>query len=116
MDTLPLVLTKDELWLCQSVVRHESKDQGDWKAPLTSLALNEQISLCLFLCEEFQQTEAALNLTYNECLLLDAVIPQHAKASNGEAIGKPLLKKLFRVRAEFNHSYKDIVRIASGRV
>lgn len=93
-----IILTKDELWLLQSVVRHESLDQSRWQIPITDLDLNEQVARALVFCEDHGQEEAALYLTYSQLILLDAVVPASAKSINGVSTGRSVLLKSYRAR------------------
>lgn len=94
----PIILTKDELWLLQSVVRHESLDQSRWQIPTTDLDLNEQVARALVFCEDHGQEEAALHLTNSQLILLDAVVPASAKSVAGVSIGRSVLLKSYRAR------------------
>lgn len=98
-DRTPQTFSLEELWLLQAKVRHEMAQQGEWKAPPASLGLNEQVAMAILFCEENGQPDACLELSLEDCLLLDYVIPQEAKDAQGAAIGKSVLRKAFRSRA-----------------
>jgi hypothetical protein len=42
--TASAIFTIDELWLLQSVIRHEALQMDAWRFPPASLALNTQIA------------------------------------------------------------------------
>ena len=94
------IFTLDELWLLQSVVRHETAQMDSWRYPPASLALNDQIAEALLRCEEHSLAEAALLLTRGDCLGIDHTVPQAAKSAAGLPIGKSVLMKSFRARRE----------------
>jgi hypothetical protein len=100
--TASAVFTIDELWLLQSVIRHEAAQMDSWRFPPASLALNDQIAEVLLRCEEFALGEAALVLTRGDCLAIDHNVPQGAKSPAGIAVGKSVLLKSFRVRRELD--------------
>ena|ERR1035437_686611 len=87
-----------ELWYIRSVCRHESADQGQWKAPPTSLELNTHISEAILMCEDNKIDEVYIPLTLKDCLLLDYVVDQGAKDVKGILVGKPILLKSFAAR------------------
>lgn len=94
----PVVFTLPELWLLQAKVRHEMAGQGDWKAPPTSQPLNEQVIMAILFCEENESPDACLELTAEELLVIDYVVPQEAKDAEGRPLGKPILRKTFVAR------------------
>jgi len=96
--TAPVIFSVDELWLLQSLVRHEMPQQEMWKFPPASLDLNEQIAEVLLSCTDFELNEAALTLSHGDLLLLDYVIPQAAANVSGKNIGRALLLKTYRAR------------------
>ncbi len=95
-----VIFTADELWLLQSVIRHEMAQPEQWKAPPVSASLNDQVAEALVLCHDHDQGEAAVLLTIADCLAIDFCVPQAAKSPAGLAIGKQVLLKSFRARAE----------------
>jgi len=99
-QTATVVFTCEELWLLQSVIRHEAPQQEQWKYPPASLELNDQIAQALLLCEEHGLDEAALLLTMEDALVIDYCVPQSAKSPSGLPIGKNILMKSFAVRRE----------------
>ena len=100
--TASAIFTIDELWLLQSVIRHEAVQMDSWHFPPVSLALNDQIAEVLLRCEELGLIEAALVLTRGDCLAIDHQVPQGAKSPAGIAVGKSVLLKSFRVRRELD--------------
>lgn len=99
------LFTVDELWLLQSVVRHELPQVEQWDFPPASLDLNDQVAQALLLCDETGCGEAALILSRGDCLVLDYCVPQGAKSVAGVAIGKQVLLKSFRARRAIESSY-----------
>ena len=97
-QTASQVFSSEELWLLQSVVRHEIPQIDQWKFPPASVDLNDQIAQAIVFCEENQCSEAALILSRGDCLLIDYCVPQGAKSVSGVAIGKQVLMKSFRAR------------------
>ena len=97
-STASEVFTLEELWLLQSVIRHELPQDEQWDFPPASLDLNDQIAQALILCDESGFGEAALILSRGDCLVLDYCVPQAAKSISGLAIGKQVLLKSFRAR------------------
>jgi len=96
--TATAVFTCEELWLLQSVIRHEIAQQEQWHYPPASLELNEQVAESLLRCEELGLEEAPLMLTMQSALVIDYCVPQSAKSPSGIPIGKNILLKSFRVR------------------
>ncbi|MGE5596052.1 MAG: hypothetical protein ACM3S1_08465 [Hyphomicrobiales bacterium] len=96
--TATAVFTCEELWLLQSVIRHEVGQQEQWRYPPASLELNDQIAESLLRCEELGLDEAALVLRMQDALVIDYCVPQSAKSPSGVPIGKNILMKSFRVR------------------
>lgn len=97
-QTATAVFTSEELWLLQSVIRHEAAQQEQWRFPPANLDLNDQIAESLLRCEELGIDEAALLLTMEQALVIDYCVPQSAKSTSGTPIGKNILLKSFRVR------------------
>jgi len=100
-----VIFSTDELWLLQSVIRHEMAQPEQWKAPPFSASLNEQVGEALVLCHDHDQGEAAVLLTMADCLAIDYCVPQSAKSPSGNPIGKQVLLKSFRARAEVAHHW-----------
>lgn len=97
-QTASQVFTSEELWLLQSVVRHELPQLDQWKFPPASLDLNDQIARALVFCDENDCSEAALILSRGDCLVIDYCVPQGAKSAAGVPIGKHVLMKSFLAR------------------
>lgn len=104
-NTTSAVFSVDELWLLQSVIRHEMAQMEQWKAPPASASLNEQVSEALLFCHENGLGEAALLLTVRDCLAIDFCVPQGAKSPAGLPIGKNVLLKAFRARVELEEEW-----------
>jgi hypothetical protein len=102
--TTPVEFTLSHLWLLQRYVRHEMHSQDTWHNPPVSFHLNEQIAHALLVLQRSKQTEKPpqetyiLDLTYHDCLVIDAVIPQDAKDTNGIPIGMQVLFKSYEAR------------------
>lgn len=96
--TATAIFTAEELWLLQSVIRHEVAQGEQWRYPPASLDLNDQVSESLLRCEELGIDEAALILTMADALAIDFCVPQSAKSPSGIPIGKNILMKAFRLR------------------
>lgn len=103
--TASALFTVEELWLLQSVIRHELPQLEQWDFPPASLALNDQIAETLVLCDETGEAEAALVLSRGDCLVIDYCVPQGAKSVAGVAIGKHVLLKSFRARREIEDHF-----------
>ncbi len=97
-QTASQVFSVEELWLIQSVVRHELPQQDEWRFPPANVDLNDQVAQALVFCDENAVTEAALILSRGDCLTLDYCVPQAAKSAAGILIGKQVLMKSFRAR------------------
>ncbi|MCC6382815.1 MAG: hypothetical protein IT304_09910 [Dehalococcoidia bacterium] len=98
--TASVVFTLEELWLLQSVIRHEIVQKEQWQAPPADADFNDQVVESLYRCETLGLGEAALVLRWNDCLVIDFCVPQSAKSPSGAAIGKNVLMKSFRARKE----------------
>ncbi|MGI8925326.1 MAG: hypothetical protein ACR2HN_01605 [Tepidiformaceae bacterium] len=103
--TTSAIFTVDELWLLQSVVRHEMAQSEQWKQPPVSLALNDQVAESLLLCHDNGLAEAALLLTRGDCLAIDYCVSQGAKSPSGVAVGKSVLLKSFKARRELEERW-----------
>ena len=97
-ESSPVLFSLSELWLLQSVVRHEIAQQSSWQKPPANLALNEAIADAIYSCVEYGYAEVALQLTAHHLLIIDALVPQAAKDADGKPIGKPILLKSFAAR------------------
>lgn len=100
MNSASVEFTWDELWLLQSVIRHEMQGQEMWKFPPASLDLNDQVARALIFCDESAVTSAFLELTRGDTLAIDYFVPNTAKDANGKLIGKTVLLKSFQARAK----------------
>lgn len=98
MKNTVITLSADELWLIQRYLRHELHQQRDWTAPPASLELNNGVAAALYFCWKNEQTEASIEVTLDDLLALDYVIPQDAKDINGKLVGKVLLLKTYEAR------------------
>jgi hypothetical protein len=105
IQTASALFTVEELWLLQSVIRHEIPQLEQWDFPPASLALNDQVAEALLLCDERGEAEAALVLSRGDCLVIDYCVPQGAKSVAGVAIGKHVLLKSFRARQEIEDHF-----------
>lgn len=97
-STASALFTLEELWLLQSVIRHELAQGDQWKFPPASLELNDQVADALVLCEEHKLGEAALILSRGDCLVIDYCTPQSARSVAGVPIGRNVLLKSFIAR------------------
>lgn len=108
-DRTPQTFTLEELWLLQAKVRHEMAHQGEWKSAPANLELNERVAMAILFCEDNGQPDACLELSLDDCLAIDYVVPQEAKDVNGVPLGKPILRKSFRARAKLlGHEYSAV--------
>lgn len=96
--TASQVFTIDELWLIQSVIRHEIPQIDQWKFPPANIDLNDQVAQALVFCDENNVSEAAVVMSRGDCLAIDYCVPQGAKSSAGAPIGKQVLMKSFHAR------------------
>lgn len=102
MNSVAVVFTLDELWLLQSLVRHELPQPPEWKFPPASLELNDQIAAAILACTEYNLPDAALALSRGDLLLLDYVVPQSATNVGGKNVGRPILLKSYQARRELD--------------
>ena len=107
-QTASILFSLDELWLLQSVIRHEMPQMDTWHFPPASLSLNDQIAEALVLCDEHDLGEAAILLTRGDCLAIDHNVPQGAKSAAGVAIGKSVLMKSFHARRELEEGNSPV--------
>ena len=98
--TATVLVTREALWYLRSRVRHESADQGQWKAPPTDLDLNRQIADAILRCEEADLPAAWLEVTKQDLLLIDYITDQDTKGTDGRPIGRPLLLATFAAYRE----------------
>ena len=98
-DQVPVVFSKEMLWLLQRFVRHENGIPWQGKWPITSLELNDAIAEAILFCEDQQQPEASIVLGRGDCYLIDALVQQDAKSPLGVLMGKEILLRTYRVRA-----------------
>lgn len=97
-DKTPIVFTLPELWLLQGKVRHEAASRDQWRVQPASQELNTQVAMAILLCEENGLPDACLEVSFDDCLVIDYVIPQDAKDSEGRPLGRPILRKSFVAR------------------
>lgn len=105
-DTASVTFTRDELWLLRQFVRHEVQNQDTYHFPPASLDLNDQIAAALLLCETESLPEAALTLSFGDCLVVDASLTsvQDAKDVNGKYLGRAVLLKTFAARGSIKRA------------
>lgn len=99
-QTATAVFTQEELWLLQSSIRHEVPQHDQWHTAPASPELNDQVADSILRCEELALSEAALMLTWDDCLAIDYCVPQAAKSASGLPIGKSVLLKSYKARKE----------------
>lgn len=104
VDTVTVRFTSSELWLLQIVVRHEILGMAAWKNPPAGQALNDAICEAILFCEDTGATEAFLMLNWSDCLAIDFLVPSQAKDVNGVPVGRDILLKTYRARAELRRS------------
>ena len=97
-DTAAATFSVAQLWLLQSRIRHEMQGQETWKYPPASVELNDQIAEALLACHRHNLSEAALVLSWGDCLLIDFVTPGDAKDANGKPIGREILLASYEAR------------------
>lgn len=107
----PLVLTQEELWLLQSVIRHEIPQHESWRNPPGSQSLNDEVARALLRCADGGLLEAAVLVSLADTYALDACVPQTAKSPAGSMIGRTLLLKSFRVRVALQGE-EDVIATA----
>ena len=100
MNSISIEFSYEELWLLQGVVRHEMQGQEVWKFPPASLDLNDQIARALLHCDVNKVPTAFLELTRGDTLAIDFLVPNTAKTAGGVMIGKAVLLKSFKARAD----------------
>ncbi len=99
--TVSMLFTLDELWLLQSVVRHEVEHLDQWHWPPASLDLNDQIAHAIDFCTTSPPaTEAPLLLSKGDCLILDYTVSQSLKDVDGNLLGRNILLKSFAARRQ----------------
>lgn len=94
------VFTMEELRLLHAVVRHEVAGQESWRSPPASLSLNAKIAYALLLCLETKSPDAALDLTWHDCLVIDFCVQDGTKSADGKPIGMSIFLKNTRARQE----------------
>lgn len=99
-------LTIDELWLIRSVVRHELAQLDTWKLPPADRDLNHEIALLI------AAGGGHLALTEQWAVVLDYCVPQDAKDVDGKPVGKHLLLKVCKARADL--AMKQTFRLGSA--
>jgi len=90
----------DELWLMQSVIRHEVPHRDDWRTPPADLDLNNQIAIAISLCAEHSLDEYTLELKASDLLIIDYNVRADMKDKNGKTAGKNILLKSFHARRD----------------
>lgn len=95
-----VAFSRDELWLLRSVIRHEQQGIETWKFPPASRDLNARIAEALLFCEDQREPQAMLELSLGDTFAIDYCVPQEAKDVNSVPLGKNILLKAFRARAE----------------
>ena len=108
------VFSLEELWLLQSVIRHEVAQQESWRYPPASLGLNGQVAEALLRCDDHALPEAALLLTIEDCLAIDSTVPQGAKSAAGVPVGRNVLMKSFRARQELQDGPPMVASFEEG--
>ncbi len=110
------LFSADELWLLQSVIRHEIPQQETWRHPPASLDLNGKIAeALLFLADAKSISEVALVLNLGDCLAIDYCAPQSAKSAAGVPLGKQILIKSYRARREIEDSFAPTADVNDAR-
>jgi len=97
-DWAPVTFGVSEIWILQSVIRHESADQEKWHNPPSSRSLNGKVSEALLACSKYDLDQYTLELTLGDCLALDYGVKQGIKDVDGKDLSKPLLLKIFAAR------------------
>ena len=95
MEQTTVIFTLPELWMLNSLIRHESEDEGEWKYPPTNAGLARDIAAAILLCEDDAQGEAALAMRLGDLLIVDYNVQASDKTPEG-ASGKLILLKVFR--------------------
>jgi hypothetical protein len=99
-DTATVVFSLEELWILQSVVRHEVPQRDQWQYPPAGLELNDQIAQAILFCVENGQSDSAVILSRGDCLVIDYCVRADMKSPSGLPIGKNILLKSFAARRE----------------
>jgi hypothetical protein len=107
-QTATAVFTQEELWLLQSSIRHEVPQHDQWHTPPGSPELNDQIVESILRCEELALCEAALILSWDDCLVIDYCVPQAAKSASGLPIGKSVLLKSYKARKQMREGLAPV--------
>lgn len=106
VERRPITFTRDELWLLHDFVRHELPESRQWRYPLASEELNEDIVLALDVCETHELEEYTLLLSKGDMLVIDFFVRRDHRTPEG-ASGKQLLLKIFSARAELSLELPD---------
>ena len=110
-DSIGVLFTEAELWLCHAFVRHDRDIDNSDRYPIVSTELNEQIVFALLACANSDIKEYNLLLSEADLLLLDWCIRDDMKSPAG-ANGKEILLKIFQARTNLVYGptseYKDI--------
>lgn len=110
--TATAVFTMEELWLLQSAIRHEVPQHEQWRTPPGNPDLNDQVAESILRCEELALSEAAVVLTWDDCLAIDYCVPQAAKSPGGLPIGKSVLLKSYRARKAIRSGESEAATVA----
>lgn len=95
-----VLFSLDELWLLQSVIRHEIAQREQWKFPPADRDLNDKVAEAIIFCEDHSEKEASLEVTQGDLYAIDYCVQASAKNAAGQLVGKPLLLKSFRARRQ----------------
>jgi len=104
-EATPVTFTKAELWLLQRFIRHEVPALETWHFPPAAMELNDQIADALLFCEDEQQEDATLQLSWGDCLAIDFCVPNDVKDVNGAPIGRKVLLKTYAARSSLRRGY-----------
>jgi len=96
--SVPVEFTQDELWILQSVLRHEQASNGEWKFPPWGVDLNDAICEAIVFCVENKQKEVSVSLSRGDLLAIDYHINPFYKDPLGKQVGKDILLKVMRAR------------------
>lgn len=106
MLVCPVPFSLAELWLLNDLVRHEMAEADRWRYPPTSKELCDEIALAIVACEDMDLEEFVLLLSDGDLMVIDYNVRRDHKNPEG-AIGKHILLKTFRARAQLAIGFQE---------
>jgi hypothetical protein len=93
-ETTMVTFTIAELWMLSDKIRHETENEEDWYIPPTSFQLNQEISLAIYICENFSLYEYTIPLDFKKLTIIDYNVRRTDTTPEG-AKGRTILLKCY---------------------